>query len=482
MNILKLDPAFNRRHDDAIGIVFRRLLRMVNHIAEPLQGQRRFLHRLPDRGHAQQRAGDITGNDPEGDQLTEAEITTQDQRGSTPDHQQAGEFVEEGTEGVGRGAEQGVIKTLGDKIGVKILPFPATAQLDVLGFHRHHAAQHFDQVALGTGIGHRPTLNLGAHHRRHRQGEHHQHRNHRQGEQGELPAVDHHDDDIQQGEDRIENGGERRTGEKGANLLEFADTAAHFTHRAAIEIGERQAQQVINDLGAERQIDAVGGVNEQKRAQTEKQAFKDSKHHQQGAQHTKGTGAVVDDHLVNHLLNQQRIHQAEELHKETGQQHLQQHSPMLLQGRQKPAKSEFALRRELIDAQSEHFSFRAPLLAELLQAELLIADSGDADHQAIVVTAIDHRQAIPPAHQQRSVQTADRIGADLKQLGLQAQRFGHGTSQRQRGLAVALHLIGEHPSQQLPAEGQPELIAEHAECRDRRLQRADTAMPGVRGR
>ena len=192
MNILEDDLSIDWRHDDAAGVVLRRLLRVVNYITETLQRKGGFLHGLPDGGHPQQWTGDITGDDPEGDQFTEAEFPIQHQGCAAPDHQQTRQLIKEGTKGVSSGAEQGVVETLGHKIRIEILPLPATAQFDVLGLNSHHAAQNLYKMALGAGVGYGTALQLIAHQGRHREGERNQHWNDSQGQQGELPAVDHH--------------------------------------------------------------------------------------------------------------------------------------------------------------------------------------------------------------------------------------------------------------------------------------------------
>ena len=139
-------------------------------------------------------------------------------------------------------------------------------------------------------------------------------RQHTQGDQGEQPAVDQHHRDIDHREGRIEQGGEGLTGEEIANLLQLGDAAAEFTHGPAIEIVERQSQQVVDHLGAQPHVDAVGGFTEQEGAQGADQPLHQGHHHQGKTQHLQGVETALVDHLVDDHLDQQGVGQAEQLH------------------------------------------------------------------------------------------------------------------------------------------------------------------------
>ena len=181
LDVLERDLPLNGWHHNPIGIIRRCLLGVVDHITQAFQREGGFLHGLPDGGHAQDRACDIASDHSESDQLTKAQLAIQYQRGASPDQQKAGELIEKGAQRISNGADNRVIKTLGNEIGVEILPFPAAAQFDVLRLHGHHAAQHLDEMALGLAAGHRSCLQLLAHNRRNHQGETDQKRNHGQG-------------------------------------------------------------------------------------------------------------------------------------------------------------------------------------------------------------------------------------------------------------------------------------------------------------
>ena len=236
---------------------------------------------------------------------------------------------------------------------------------------------------------------------------------------------------------------------------------------------------MIDNLGAKGEIDSVGGIDEQKRAQTEQQAFKDREHHQEQSQHPKRFAIGIDDHLIDHLLDQQRIHQAEELHEETGQQHLQQHHAMVHDRRNEPAEAKFLLRRQFVHLQCQHLTLLTPLLLKLRNAEFLITNRRNADDHRLDTRSIDHSQAIAPAHHQWRIQAVDRLGLHLQQLRGQTERFRHSTGQGQGGFAVALDMVGEDAPQQFAAKRQAQMLTHHPEGCDRRIERTGAPEPGI---
>ena len=235
---------------------------------------------------------------------------------------------------------------------------------------------------------------------------------------------------------------------------------------------------MINDLGSQAQINAVGGVHEKKGPQAQQQAFEQGKHHQQHTQHTEGARAVVDDHLVDHLLDQQGIDKAEELHKETSHQHLHQHGAVLTQGWQEPAETKLAARRVLIHPQGQHLPLVSPLVAKVGDAHLLVADGRDAQHQRAGRGAVNQGQTVSPAHHVGRCEPGEAIRLDLQQLGLQAHRFRHRSRQSEGGFAVPLHLVCENAPQQFAPEGKIEKLAQHQESRHRRLEGPHPLDPG----
>ena len=185
-------------------------------------------------------------------------------------------------------------------------------------------------------------------------GEPHLDRQHTQGDQREQPAVEHHHHDVDHREGGIEQRGEGLAGEEFADLLQLRHPGAQLPHRPAVEVRQWQPQQVIDHLGAEAQIEAVGGLGEQEGAQGADQPFQHRHHHQGDAQHLQSVEAALADHLVDDHLDQQGVGQAEQLHHEGGHQHLQQNAAVALQRRPEPGEAEALLWRAAAALHQQH--------------------------------------------------------------------------------------------------------------------------------
>ena len=309
------------------------LLGLVDDVGEPLQGQGGFLEVLPEGGQAQQGAGDKAGQDAEGDQLAQGHFALEHQPRPHPQHQQAGELLEKLAGRAGGGAGEGVAEAGLNLAAVELLPAPAAVQLHPLALHRFHAAEGFHQVALYPGIGLGLVAQLGADDRRRGRREPHEKWHHRQAPEGEADAVEQHHGDVDQGKHRVQHHRQRRAGEKAADLFQLVDAAAHLPHWPAGEIAQGQAQQVVDDRGAEGDVDPVGGVGEQIGAQGAQHRLGHGHAHQQGAEHIEAAEVALADHRIDDLLDQQRIEQPKQLHKEAGDQHLDQNPAVLLERR-----------------------------------------------------------------------------------------------------------------------------------------------------
>ena len=134
---------------------------------------------------------------------------------------------------------------------------------------------------------------------------------HTQGNGREHQAVEHHHDDIDHREGRIQQGGQGLAGEEAADLFKFGDAGAQFTHRPAIEVAKGQAQQVVDHLRTQAQVNAIGGFGKEEGAQRADDPLHQGDHHQGKAKHLQGVEAALVDHLVNDHLNQQGVGQAE---------------------------------------------------------------------------------------------------------------------------------------------------------------------------
>ena len=111
---------------------------------------------------------------------------------------------------------------------------------------------------------------------------------------------------------------------------------------------------MINHLLTEGKIDAVGGVDEQVGPHRGEDVLEDREGEQQHGEHRQGAHAALADHLVDDLLHDQRIHQLKQLHKQRGNQHLEQRPFVYADRRQKPAQAELLLGCAVGGAQHQH--------------------------------------------------------------------------------------------------------------------------------
>ena len=221
-HILKPHRPFNRRQGNLGLICLARFLGGVDHIGEPLEAHPQLLDALPDIGEAQQRLGDIAGNDPEGDQLAQGELPSEHHRRPHPEHQQLGEFLQHLARFIERRAGDRFFKGARDVFAVALLPLPAAHHLHVLGLHRLDAGEHLHKMALGVGVFLRRLAKLPPEQGRPQHGEPHLDRQHHQGHQGEGPAINRHHHDVDHREGRIQH---RREGRPVRKLRIFSSSA-----------------------------------------------------------------------------------------------------------------------------------------------------------------------------------------------------------------------------------------------------------------
>ena len=200
-------------------------------------------------------------------------------------------------------------------------------------------------MGLGLGVGFRALAQLAPEQGRAENGQADLDRHDREGDKRQQAAVERHDDDVDHREDRIQDGGQPLAGEEVADLLQLGHAGGQVADGSAIEIVQRQPQQVVDHLGPQPHVDAVRRLCEQEGAQTGEQTFQQGDHHQGDAQNLEGIEAALRDHLVDDHLNQQRIHQSEQLHHQGCQQHLGQDAAIAADRGQEPDEVEPLLGR-----------------------------------------------------------------------------------------------------------------------------------------
>ena len=161
-------------------------------------------------------------------------------------------------------------------------------------------------------------------------------------EQREQRRVQEHHRQEHEGEKQIDDEGQRRTGEKIADVLQLAHARHRIADATRLEIGHRQSQQMMKQARAELDVDAVGGVREEIRPQDSQNGFEDRDREQADDQHVQRAQAAVHQNLVDHHLEEQRRDQSEHLQEERGHQHFAQQMPVFVDRPHEPGDVEAA--------------------------------------------------------------------------------------------------------------------------------------------
>ena len=161
-------------------------------------------------------------------------------------------------------------------------------------------------------------------------------------EQREQRRVQEHHRQEHEGEKQIDDEGQRRTGEKIADVLQLAHARHRIADAARLEIGHRQSQQMMKQARAELDVDAVGGVREEISSQDSQNGFENGDREQADDQHVQRAQAAVHQNLVDHHLEEQRRDQGEHLQEERGHQHFAQQMPVFVDCPHEPGDVEAA--------------------------------------------------------------------------------------------------------------------------------------------
>ena len=88
-------------------------------------------------------------------------------------------------------------------------------------------------------------------------------------------------------ENKIEQGGQALPGQKAADRLELAHASHRLPGRAGLEIGERQAEEMMEQAPAWLDIHPVGGVAQRIGAQELQDGLEQAERHHADNQHDK---------------------------------------------------------------------------------------------------------------------------------------------------------------------------------------------------
>ena len=308
-DMLERDVAADRRQPRPPGRISR-LGRRIEDVAQPRHRQARLVKVLPDLREAQHGRVHPAGQNIESHQFADRQIAIDDQLGAEIKDPRGGDLADE-LHDLARGvAEAQDPETGGNVTGELLFPAALHLRLDRHGLERLDAGDALDQEGLVL----RAALEfLGQPLPERRR---HPHRNpdvERKGaehEQGEQRRVQEHHRQEHEGEKQIDDEGQRRTGEKIADVLQFAHPRNRIADAARLEIGHRQSQQMVKQARAEFDVDAVGRVREEISPQDSQNGFEDGDREQTDDQHVQRAQAAVHQNLVDHHLEKQWRDQA----------------------------------------------------------------------------------------------------------------------------------------------------------------------------
>jgi hypothetical protein len=277
------------------------------------------------------------------------------------------------------------------------------------------------------------------------------HRDSGQHHDGELPAVEPHHHDEDRGEDDVEPDGQRLAGQELADVLKLAHAGHRIADPSHAEVAERQAHEMAEQPGAQLDVDAVGGVGQHVGAQPTQQDLEYRDHHQAEHQHVERAPALVDQHLVDHDLGEERRDQAEELQEQRADQRLAQQAAEPHDRGDEPGEIEGAGGADQPLARGHQDELAAPagverraLLdrrtvgGEVLQQHAIVGDARQQRERSVVHQGDGRQGGLCQALGRRALATR----LDLQALGGAQNMVGRETLAVGRELMTQLREVG----------------------------------------
>ena len=229
-------------------------------------------------------------------------------------------------------------------------PFPLALPLRLYretlqGLHRGHG---FHQIGLVVSTQRKLVFKLLAQQRRDQRRGAKEHRQCNDHHQGQRHAVIKHDGQIDKGKQQIEPTRQRLAGQEVARVFQFAHTRHGVATAPALEVGQRQVQQMPEQLGAQLDIDTVRGVAHQIMPHGTQGNLEDAHAQEREHHHLQRGERAVREHLVDHHLKDQRRDQGDDLHEQRSQQNLAHQALVFFQRLPKPADTKAGLVRRTV--------------------------------------------------------------------------------------------------------------------------------------
>ena len=337
--------------------------------------------------HLHQRPGHPPREHLEGDQRSDRNRVVEHQIGAVPDHADGHHHLEHLAETARRHRNLAHPEVGFDGVGGGIVPDPFLHRFERQRFDRADAVNRLDQHALTPPFRLvqfiQPVLeglDQRRDHQRHqrREGQHHQRQlnavaEQKRNEDAERRQIQHCEEEVAR--------------EKSPDPLGLLHVLEQHSGGNSFEEVHRQPHQVLKGLGRGRDVDLVGGEEQEVAAHIFDQRVEQNGDQNADAEHVQRVVGAVHQHLVHHDLEEERNDQREDRQQRHHQRNLPEHPLELQKFRNEPAEREgLVLVGERVGLLQQDAFARALLLIFLPvpEAELLARRQvfgGVDDHQ-----------------------------------------------------------------------------------------------------
>ena len=413
--------------------------RVVHDLAQHLDRERGFLVLVHQADDLHQRADHAVRHHLERDQRADGQLQAEDVERADRDHADHHELFQQLGHGAGGDRHAADAEMHLDAGGRVLVPELALLGLDRQRLDGAHAVDGLDQHRLARALGVVERLQPGVegldqqhHDQRHqrREAEHHGR---------ELAAVGHQQRDEQDQADGVERGEEQLPGQEAPDRLHLLHVAHDDASGVALEILDRQRQQLAEGASRQPDVDHVGRVQQQGLAHEAEAGLEQQQADDGHRQHGQGRVALVHQHLVDDQLREDRHAHAEQLQHDGGDRDVAEGLALAQDLGDEPAQSErLVLVEQLVLALEQH-QLAGPAAQEigLLDQTDLAAAGQRVEHgqpRAVVArlhAGDDDRAAVAPTRQQRKdvLELDQFVPAGVDPLRLEAQIGRHAQQQ-----------------------------------------------------
>ena len=195
-------------------------------------------------------------------------------------------------------------------------------RLDGQGLHRLDAADRFHEEGLIVCTTVEFLMQPGSDRRRNNNRQQGIERQRRHDDQRKDRAVEPHDGEKYDGKYDVEDDRHRMTRQELPNMLQFTNPGHRVPHPTRLEIRQRERQDMAEQLRAESDVNPVRRMRKEIGPQPTQDRIEQRQGNHADRQHMERREALVDEHLVDDDLGEQRRQQGKELQEERRDQHL----------------------------------------------------------------------------------------------------------------------------------------------------------------